>query len=643
MNDPEKTNHEGVRETGWESLSELVRFQVAPGISKEAEFKRLTGEDWPGVNWIAESSGVDDDGYDQPIETWTVRRRTSEEMSEPGGGESIPITIDGYGGGIGATEGSGIGTTGEQEKVPGIEGETSSGEGGDEDNINRTKDPADDQAKVPTIDETGINTIKEPVDDQEKVSSVDETDINATKEPIDDQEKVPVDKTPIDGTPDNNTSVKGGVELGETDIPRPDMGQETSTPNLERLQELVSRLEECIPDLAEQYARNRRLVVTGENRADFAEARAKYEEALTEYLQFKAVETYAEGQREIAEKLEARFEELTAEIDQKLLEFVGGDPEHTEKTQEEVDAEHKRLIDEAIKKFNDERGAMIEALGSAINADFIEDYIEQALKLEEATIDRLDNGTACRLIISKIISDPRFKAALLIGAGVAATATAVETIPAIMDGSMEFALNYTLPSVLAAATKGASMGAIMSRQSSEKSAIHGFGDAERIKEMLSGINILDQSGQAIKNVVTEGLDDYEARDAEDRKVNEVKTGLSAFIGGLVAGVVSGFEFNDVSHQLEFTQQEIGQTPIEYRPDVDIEGVYHQAGGGIEAFCVNEAKLVSSSEEFYAPGGLYDIIIEAGGHHGLVEGSDGGWSYEGTLSDWLTSESSDTMR
>ena len=59
-------------------------FEVAPGISKEKEFKRLTGEEWPGINYIAESTSTEDDGYDVPIETWTIYEINPKLSKEPG-------------------------------------------------------------------------------------------------------------------------------------------------------------------------------------------------------------------------------------------------------------------------------------------------------------------------------------------------------------------------------------------------------------------------------------------------------------------------------------------------------------------------------------------------------------------------------
>ena len=56
-------------------------FQVASGTSKEAEFKRLTGEDWPGEKYYAVTYGVDE-GYDEPIENWTIYERPAAEAQQ---------------------------------------------------------------------------------------------------------------------------------------------------------------------------------------------------------------------------------------------------------------------------------------------------------------------------------------------------------------------------------------------------------------------------------------------------------------------------------------------------------------------------------------------------------------------------------
>ena len=58
-------------------------FQVGPGLSLEAEFKRITGEDWPGVKYTAETSGADGDETDDgPIENWVIKERAQEDIPQ---------------------------------------------------------------------------------------------------------------------------------------------------------------------------------------------------------------------------------------------------------------------------------------------------------------------------------------------------------------------------------------------------------------------------------------------------------------------------------------------------------------------------------------------------------------------------------
>ena len=74
------------QENPWDSLKNQpmrMTFQVAPGVTKEEEFKRLTGEDWPGKKYKAETYGADDDGYDYPIETWIITERQEEKQQDP--------------------------------------------------------------------------------------------------------------------------------------------------------------------------------------------------------------------------------------------------------------------------------------------------------------------------------------------------------------------------------------------------------------------------------------------------------------------------------------------------------------------------------------------------------------------------------
>ena len=66
-------------------------FTVGYGMGdRDSQFKKLTGEDWPGVNYYAESNGTEDDGYDDPIETWTIYKRVQEQPSKTANTEPEP-------------------------------------------------------------------------------------------------------------------------------------------------------------------------------------------------------------------------------------------------------------------------------------------------------------------------------------------------------------------------------------------------------------------------------------------------------------------------------------------------------------------------------------------------------------------------
>ena len=82
------------QENPWDSLKNQpmrMTFQVAPGVTKEEEFKRLTGEDWPGKKYKAETYGADDDGYDYPIETWIITERQEEKQQDPLIGKTFQV------------------------------------------------------------------------------------------------------------------------------------------------------------------------------------------------------------------------------------------------------------------------------------------------------------------------------------------------------------------------------------------------------------------------------------------------------------------------------------------------------------------------------------------------------------------------
>ena len=557
-------------------VGEIVgTFQVAPGVSKEAEFKRLTGEDWPGVTYVAETDGVDDDGYDQPIENWVIRKRVPEGANESKDGE---------------------------------------------------KAPDDEQEKTPTADEydEGIKKIDEVLNDREKVPTAEELDRGIDK--LDDI---------LSEDEEDEEGEKNGVEIGEIDITG--IEQEFAEDKTERLKELEGKLEKILPDLAELYAKNRRLIVGPDNRAAFAKVKGEYGELLDEYLKLKAGETYEKGKHEIAEKLESRIEELTAEINQKLIEFVGGDPKNTEKTQEEVDAERERLIEEAEKTLRDEYSEMTKALETEVNAEFLHNFLLQEVKLEDATIDKLDNGTWCRKFVNKVINNKALKVALIAAAAAGLVVTGVGVGMGLAAGTMAAGLSFTAGGVAAGAAKGGLAGMLMSRQNSKNSAVHNFATEAEMRQQLEGINLSEQDGNTV-NVAEWLMGQYGEANTEDRSSNRKRSLVSAGIGAALGAFASGIQINDVSHNFVDEQQITGYEPAKYSAanldQVNIpEGhgmwdTFTQAGGDPSNF--ERAQEIAHSID--AKYGL------SPGSNGVVAGYDGtvgdfAHTYPGTIDTW----------
>lgn len=61
---------------------EFATFQVGSGLSKEEEFKRLTGEEWPGQKYYAVPGDVAEN-YDEPIENWLIYERDTDIPNQP--------------------------------------------------------------------------------------------------------------------------------------------------------------------------------------------------------------------------------------------------------------------------------------------------------------------------------------------------------------------------------------------------------------------------------------------------------------------------------------------------------------------------------------------------------------------------------
>ncbi len=506
----------------------FARFQIASGVSKEAEFKRLTGEDWPGENYYAETYGVDE-GYDEPIENWTIyKRNASGQNSEPEASEVVDTPKDG--------------------ETP---------EDGNTAENNKESDGID------------IEYIVEP--DEGNVSEAAEALVKDTDaevaEASDDGDK---EATDSEETEENGHK----VDLGEGALKN--IEDTIDEDKAERLKEVEDKLDKMLPELAELYAKNRRIIVGAKNRADFARVRDEYAKLLDESLKLKSEATFNAGKSELSGKLQERVDELNQQVQAQLLEFVGGDPDNTTKTQEEVDAEKARLNEEAEKTLRAEYGDMIKELEARVNADFLSNYLEEASKLEDATIDALDNGTICRKFVNKVINNKVLKGALIAAAAAGLAFTGVGLATGIAAGTMSVGLSYTAGGVALGAGKGALMGGLMSRQDSKNSAVRGFVSEEEIKAQLESIDSQDAD---TSNVTSWLLEQYSDAKDQDLSSNRRRTALSAGIGAALGGLMSGVQINNVDTHEVTDKVRVGTEPDKVEIDL-YDNVDVARGGGM---------------------------------------------------------------
>lgn len=455
----------------------------------------------------------------------------------------------------------------------------------------------------------------------------DDDDPEKDDDPEEDDDEEPTGEDNPEGDPKK-------VDI-ETKLKGPE--QEFKEINKERIKELEGKLEKILPNLAELYAKNRRLFVGKANRAEFIKVKGEYGELMDEYMRLKAKENYETGKHEINDRLGTRIEELTKEIEEKLTEFVGGDPENSTKTQEEVDVEKQRLMEEAEKQLRAEYGEMAGALKDKINADFVEDYIRQESKLEDATIDALDNGTLCRKFVHKVLNNKILKG-VLVGAAVAGLAvTGVGLAAGLAAGTMTIGLGFTAGGVAAGAAKGALGGTLMSRQDSKNSAVRGFTSEEEIRKNLEDIDITSLDDNTA-NVTDYLMGQYSEANNSDRKSNRKKTLISAGIGAAIGGFMSGVHINNVETSTQDIRQFADNEPTEYHA-ANLDNVNIPKGhGAYDTF----TQLGGRPEDYSK---FQDIMFKLDPKYGLVPGSNGetaglnglvgnfAHTYPGTINTW----------
>lgn len=407
----------------------------------------------------------------------------------------------------------------------------------------------------------------------------------------------------------------------------------------ERLQALEAELDALRPDLAELYAKNRRLIANfmPGKRAEFVEAKHKFSKLLNEYLRLKGQGTYEAGVKANNRALEEKFNAAKEQIEAQMLEFAGGDLSNTEKTPEEIDNERRRLAREAADQLSAEYRSMNAELKTEINVQFIEDMISQEQALEDATIDRLDNGTICRKFVSKVLAN-KYTKAVLIAAGVTGLAiTGIGLGMGIAAGTMSVSFGLTAGGAAAGAGRGALAGAIMSRQDSKNSFVRGFADEAQIREQLKDTDILGEysdTADAIGNL----LDQYDEANRKDRVSNNKRTAISAGIGAAVGALMSGVQVNHEVKNVVPERAQIGETPTHYKAttfdNVDIpEGhgmstTFSQMGG-------DPANYDQALEIAHSIDAKYGLVPDSNGVAPGLNGNVGTFAhtYPGTIDTW----------
>jgi hypothetical protein len=418
------------------------------------------------------------------------------------------------------------------------------------------------------------------------------------------------------------------VEAGEPTIEAPSMYDQKAAEKAAELRDgLKAQLDKLAPELAELYARNRRLVkginTTGDrkfpelaqllkgeypeglsgvsNKELWQKANEIYGKALGGYLYANGQAQLIGGQEQIQQQLATFVEQLNADNSQALTEFAA-DTENGNKTQEEVDAEKERLQAEAAEQLNAENRRLQAALQGEIDADFLDRFKDIYKTTNEMIADKLDNGTICRKIVHKVLNNKALKVGLLVAGGVGLAATGV----GLATGAISITYGLTAAGFATGAAKGALMGGLMSRQDSRHSAIHGFLGNE-IPDAIRNLNILNSSdASAVGNFI---MQQYAKANQADASSNKKRTAISAGVGGIIGGFSSGIHVNQVvnSTTTEQVQTGVEVKPAEYNRDLEI-GRWHADGSlnGANSSSDVFASQFGGTQADYSPQFLSDL-------------------------------------
>ena len=338
-------------------------------------------------------------------------------------------------------------------------------------------------------------------------------------------------------------------------------------------------------------------------------------------------------------------------MSKKLIDFVGGDLEHLTKTPEEIEAKREELRREAEAKMKERYPDMVGEVETAVTSKVIEEYAKARTELEEATIDALDNGSICRKVVSKIITNKWVKRALVAAAAAGLAVAAVGVGHGVVAGTLAVSLGYTAGSAIAGAVRGGLAGFFMSRQDSKTSAIRGYGSnvGENVEERV-------ESGEHItaETLASEAMPDYAAANRADLRSNRLKMAVSTGAGVAIGAAASGIHVDNIArstakpdqigtkHELKVTdfkvdQVQAGTTPVKYEVDLGKIDVHEGAGLG-EAFTDLGGDPSRISEAVKIANQLDASYGMVSGSNGVIPGAGGqvgefAHTYPGTIDTW----------
>lgn len=420
--------------------------------------------------------------------------------------------------------------------------------------------------------------------------------------------------------------VNSNPEANPSD-PAQDDSAETKKAQIEKDNQLRSEMLKALEDnlaekrayLAERYARNRRLIVSPQNRAEFVAAREEYEELLDQYLKLKAKDTYEKKQQGIDEFLKDFNENAPQELEKRLTELNNDEPtdERSDKSPEEIFAERKqRILEELNKELESEYATKQAECKTAVHDEFLQNYIDEQLALEKTTADALDTGTFPRKVVHKILANKKFKA-ILIAAGAAGLAvTGVGLAAGVVGGTMSVGFGLTASGAAAGAARGTLGGVLMSRQDSKNSAVHNFATKEQIEAHLNDYNIIKSNGTPeTANVASWLLDQYEAAKNTDLSSNRKRTAVAAGLGATIGTILSGIHVDSLATEEVAKQVQTGNKPIEYHAEYFNNVNIPQGHGAYDTF----TQMGGDPKDFQQ---ALDIMHRVDADYGLVPGSNG---------------------